>query len=70
MAIQTESSVPDHQKAYVNKRGATIKIKSTRARILSVCGVSVQASQKAIQIVCKTLYNHNIYLSAEEQAEN
>ena len=69
MAIQTEPSVPDHPKLNVKKKDSTNEIKSTCAQTSSVW-TSVETSQKVIEIVSKTLYNHNIYLSADEQAEN
>ena len=45
-------------------------MKSACEQISSVCGVSVETSRKALQIVCKDLYNHDVYLSLKEQAEN
>ena len=38
--------------------------------ISSIFGVSVETSKKALQIVCKDLYNYDVYLSSKEQAEN
>ena len=45
-------------------------MKSACEQISPVCGVSVETSRKALQIVCKDLYNHDVYLSSKEQAEN
>lgn len=70
MTRQTELSIPDHPKLHVNKRDSTNEIKSTCAQISSVCGVSLETSWKINEIVCKTLYNQNIYFSAEEQAQD
>ena len=58
IGIQTDPAVPDHPKLRVNKRNATEEVKSVCVRISSVCGVSVETSRKALQIVCKDLYNH------------
>ena len=69
IGIQTDPAVPDHPKFCVNKRNATEEVKSACAQISSVCGVSVETSRKALQIVCKDLCNH-VYLSSKEHAEN
>ena len=63
IGIQNDPAVPDRPKLRVNKRNATEEVKSACARISSVCGVSVETSRKALQIVCKDLYNHDVYLS-------
>ena len=68
--IQTDPAVPDRPKLCVNKQNATEEVKSAWAWISSACGVSVEISRKALQIVCKDLYNHDVYLSSKEQAEN
>ena len=70
IGIQTDPAVPDRPKLRVNKRNATEEVKSACARISSACGVSVETSRKALQIFCKDLYNHDVYLSSKEQAEN
>ena len=44
-------------------------MKPACAQISSVCGVTVETSTKALQIVCKDLYNH-VYLLSKEHAEN
>ena len=69
MAVQTEPSIQNCPNICVNKRDAISKTRSACAQISSKCGVSVETSQKAIQVVCKTLYDHNIYLSSKDQAE-
>ena len=66
VAVQTEY-VSDQQKLQINKRGCTNKIKSACARICSICCVSIETSRKAVQIVCKDLYDHNLYFSSNEQ---
>ena len=35
-----------------------------------ICGLSVETSRKALQINCKDVYNHDVYLLSKEQAEN
>ena len=70
MTRQTELSVPDHPKLHVNKRDSTNEIKSFCTQISSVCGASLETLRKINEIVCKTLYNQNIYFSAEEQAQD
>ena len=70
IGIQTDPAVPDHPKLHVNKQNATEEVKSACAWISSICGVSVETSKKALQIVCKDLYNYDVYLSSKEQAEN
>ena len=70
IGIQTDPAVPDHPKLHVNKQNATEQVKSACAWISSICGVSVETSKKALQIVCKDLYNYDVYLSSKEQAEN
>ena len=62
VAVQTECV--RSTKIMYNKRGCTNEIKSTCARISSVCCVSIDTSRKAVQVVCKDLYNHNFYLSS------
>ena len=69
IGIQTDPAVTDSPKLRVNKRNAT-EVKSACAPISSVCDVSVETFGKALQIVCKDLYNHDVYLSPKEQAEN
>ena len=66
VAVQTEY-VSDQPKLCISKRGCKNEIKSACARISSVCCVSIKTSRKAVQIVCKDLYNHNTYLSSNEQ---
>ena len=70
IGIQTDPAVTDSPKLRVNKRNATEEVKSACAPISSVCDVSVETFGKALQIVCKDLYNHDVYLSPKEQAEN
>lgn len=70
IGIQTDPAVPDRPKLCVNKQNAIEEVKTACARISSVCGVSVETSKKAIQIVCKDLYNHDVYLSSKEQSEH
>ena len=65
--VQTEKCTVDRPKLRVNKKYTTDEIKSTCAKLSSVCGVSVEMSRKIVQIVCKTLYSHDVYLSTEEQ---
>ena len=60
----------DRPKLRIKKRASTSQIKSTCAQLSSVCGISVETSRKAVQIVGRCLYSHQFYLSAEEQIEN
>ena len=69
ISIQTDPAVPDRPKLRINKRIATDTVKSTCAHLSSNCGISVETSRKALQIVCKELYSHDIYLSSKEQQE-
>ena len=66
VAVQTEyiSYCP---KLHINKRGCTNEIKSAFARSPPVCCVLIENYIKAVQITCKDLYNHNFYLSSNEQ---
>lgn len=59
----------DRPKLRIQKMIATNQIKSTCAQLSSLCGISVETSRKAVQIVGRCLYNHQFYLSAEEQAQ-
>ena len=53
----------------LTKKIPPTKLNQLVHRLISVWK-SVETSQKVIEIVSKTLYNHNIYLSADQQAEN
>ena len=35
----------------------------------SICSVSLETSCKVVQVVCKNLHNHNVYLTPVEQLE-
>ena len=41
-------------------------MKSTCSHLSSKCGVTVETSRKDVQIVCKELYNHDVYLPSKE----
>ena len=43
--------------------------KATCANLSSVCGLSVDKSRKAMQIVCKDYYDDEVYLSKKEAME-
>ena len=53
----------------LTKKIPPTKLNQLVHRLISVW-TSVETSQKVIETVSKTHYNHNIYLSADEQAEN
>ena len=65
VSIQTEPSVPDRTKLRIKEN---ISMKSSRSVLLwSTCRVSVEMSQKIVQVACKELYNHNVYMSPADQ---
>ena len=66
-SVQTDAAVPDRPKLRVKLRSSTDEIKATCAKLSSICGLSVEKTRTVVQIVCKELYNHDIYLSPTEQ---
>ena len=50
----------------LTKKISPTKLNQLVQRLISVW-TSVETSQKVIEIASKTLYNHNIYLSADEK---
>ena len=51
------------------KRNCTDEIKAAISKISYECGISVEKSRKAYQIVCKEMYSHKYFLSLEEKEE-
>ena len=49
-----------------NTRDCTDEIKSSCVQVSVNCGISAKMSTIAIQIVCKSLYNHKFYLTKDE----
>ena len=66
-SVQTDAAVSDRPKLRIKLRSSTDEIKTTCAKLSSICGLSVEMARKVVQIVCKELYNHDMYLSAREQ---
>ena len=66
---QTESD-NQHQPKIRKIRDCTDANKSTCVNVSMNCNLSAKMSRGAAQSVCKTLYNHNYYLSKEEAIEN
>ena len=67
VGIQTEPSVPDCPKLWINEKISTNEIKSSCAILSSTCGVLVEMLRKIVQVVCKELYNHNVYKLEDDQ---
>ena len=67
VSIQTYFVMPDRPKLRIKLRSCTYEIKNACAKLTSVCGLSVELSRKIVQIVCKELYQHDVYLSPSEQ---
>ena len=68
-STQTEACKVDRPKLRINKKQSTDAIKSPCSKLSSICGVSLETSRKVVQVVCKKLYDHNVYLTPEEQLE-
>ena len=66
-SIQTDAAMPDRPKLRVKLRSSTDEIKTMCAKLSSICSLSVEKLRKVVQIVCKELYKHDMYLSATEQ---
>ena len=66
---QTEACKADRPKLRINKKQSTDAIKSTCCKLSFICGVSLETSRKVVQVVCKNLYDHNVYLTPEKQSE-
>lgn len=69
VASQTDPAEVERKKLRINTRVCTDDIKNTCAILSSTCGVSAEMSRKVVQVVCKNLYGHELYLTPEEQAE-
>lgn len=65
-SIQTDPVNVEHVRLRVNQRICTDEVKNTCAILSSTCGISVETARKAVQIVCKNMYGHELYLSAKE----
>ena len=48
-------------------RNCTDSIKAAISKVSFECGISVEKSRKAVQIIAKELYDHEYYLSLEEK---
>ena len=68
-STQTEACKADRPKLRINKKQSAVAIKSTCSKLSSICGVSLETSRKVVQVVCKNLYDHNVYLTPEKQLE-
>ena len=66
-SVQTDAAVHCRPILRVKLRSSTDEIKATCAKLSSICGLSVEKTRTVVQIVCKELYNHDIYLSPTEQ---
>ena len=69
-STQTEACKADRPKLRINKNQSTDAIKSKCSRLSSICGVFLETSRKVVQVVCKNLYYHNVYLTPERQLED
>lgn len=62
ISIQSEPAIPGRPKLRVNKRITTDAVNCVCAHLSSKCDITVAASRKAVQFVCKELYHHDVYL--------
>ena len=68
LTMQSVSTQTNHEyiakpKLRKNLKVCTDETKATCANLSSMCGISVETSRRAVQIVCKHLYNHEFHLS-------
>lgn len=68
-STQTEACKADRPKLRIKKEQSTYAIKFTYSKLSSICGVSLETSRKVAQVVCKNLYEPNVYLTPGEQLE-
>ena len=68
-STQTEACRADRPKLRMNKNQSNDAIKSTCSTLSSICGESLETSRKVVQVVCKNLYDHNVYLTPEKQLD-
>ena len=53
-----------------NTRNCTDDIKATCVEVSVKCGISAQKAALAVQIVCKSLYKHQLHLTKEEAIQH
>ena len=68
-STQTEACKAERPKLRINKKQSADAIKSTCSKLSSICAVSLETTCKVVQVVYKDVYDHNIYLTPEEQLE-
>ena len=70
IATQTDPTEVERKKLRINKRVCTDDVKNTCAILSSTCALSTEMSRKVVQVVCKNMYGHELYLTPEEQAKH
>ena len=65
---QTETCKADRPKLRIIKKQSSDAIKFTCSKLSSICGVSLETSGKAVQVLFKNLYDH-VYRTPVEQLE-
>ena len=68
VATQTVDVNIERPRLRINQRVCTDAIKNTCVQLSATCGVSTEMARKCVQVVCQNLYGHQLYMNAEEQA--
>ena len=69
VAVQTDEVNVERRKLRINQKLCTDEVKNTCVKLSSTCGVSTEMARKIVQVVCKNMYGHELYLTAEDQAK-